>query len=158
QTFCGLYKQGVPHIPVTRVECEASKCVVSSGSPIPTGSHALYHSHMTIGGISIESIMVRIVSIFALLSQSTLYIRSCADVFTIHTPNPNGPIPPCEHRDRIILVDWISDVQWVAPRSRMASGAFPRRKSNRTPRNANVPSRVMAMDPVGHVVNPLTRR
>ncbi|CAG8033050.1 unnamed protein product [Penicillium nalgiovense] len=45
-----------PRVPVTRVECEASTCVVFSFSPIPMGSHALYHSHMTIGGIDIESI------------------------------------------------------------------------------------------------------
>ncbi|KAJ5462790.1 hypothetical protein N7475_007734 [Penicillium sp. IBT 31633x] len=30
-----FYEQDVPHVPVIRVECEASKCLVCSGSPIP---------------------------------------------------------------------------------------------------------------------------
>ncbi|CAG8074001.1 unnamed protein product [Penicillium nalgiovense] len=55
RTFCELYEQEVPYIPVTRAECEASKYLVCSSSPIPMRSHAVYHFHMTAGGIDDES-------------------------------------------------------------------------------------------------------
>ncbi|CAG7956354.1 unnamed protein product [Penicillium olsonii] len=51
RTFCELYEQEVPHIPVTRVECEASKRLVCSISPIPTRSQAIYPFLMTTGGM-----------------------------------------------------------------------------------------------------------
>ncbi|CAG8031447.1 unnamed protein product [Penicillium nalgiovense] len=55
------------HVPVTRVEFEARKCIVCSGSPIPMRFHALYHPHMTMGGIDDESM-------------------SCADASTRYIP------------------------------------------------------------------------
>jgi hypothetical protein len=66
---------------------------------------------------------------FALLSQSTLYLRSCAERLRDTYAKFQWLIPPClsafEHREIIALVDWITGVQWVAPRCyRMASGVF----------------------------------
>ncbi|KAJ5202885.1 hypothetical protein N7449_004964 [Penicillium cf. viridicatum] len=55
RTFCELYEQEVPYIPVTRAECEPSKYLVCSSSPIPMRSRAVYHFHMTAGGIDDES-------------------------------------------------------------------------------------------------------
>jgi hypothetical protein len=63
---------------------------------------------------------------FALLSQSTLYLRPCADASTRYIREiPMAYTTVClsafEHGERIALLNWISGVQWVAPRSRMAS-------------------------------------
>ncbi|CAG8226050.1 unnamed protein product [Penicillium nalgiovense] len=54
RTFCELYEQEVPYIPVTREECEASKCLVCSSSPIPMRSDAVYNFYTTTGGIDDE--------------------------------------------------------------------------------------------------------
>ncbi|OQE67668.1 hypothetical protein PENNAL_c0168G11111, partial [Penicillium nalgiovense] len=70
------------------------------------------------------------VSTFALPSQSTLYLKSCADASTRYTSKFQWAyttvcLSAFEHRERIALVDWVTGVQWVAPRSsRMASGIF----------------------------------
>ncbi|OQE51792.1 hypothetical protein PENNAL_c0504G04466, partial [Penicillium nalgiovense] len=56
QTFCDLYEQEEPSCSCHSSQMRSEQCVVSSGSPIPIGSHALYHSHMTIGSIDDESI------------------------------------------------------------------------------------------------------
>ncbi|CAG7991046.1 unnamed protein product [Penicillium nalgiovense] len=50
---CKLYEQKVAHIPVTRVECEASNLVCSS-SPIPMRSQAISPFLMTTGGMDDE--------------------------------------------------------------------------------------------------------
>ncbi|CRL27329.1 unnamed protein product [Penicillium camemberti] len=50
RTFCELYEQDTPLIPVTRVECEASKLVCSSSS-IPMRSQAICPFLMTTGGM-----------------------------------------------------------------------------------------------------------
>ncbi|CAG8138271.1 unnamed protein product [Penicillium nalgiovense] len=66
-----------------------------------------------------------------------------------------------EHRERIALVDWVTGVQWVAPRySRMASGVFLSLIIRQAPRNADVSRCLMAGEPtftIGHVVSPKPR-
>jgi hypothetical protein len=47
---------GHPHISVTRVVCEASKCLVCSSSPLPIRSHAVYPFRMTTSGVDVESL------------------------------------------------------------------------------------------------------
>jgi hypothetical protein len=44
-------------MPTTRVECEASKYLVCSSSPIPMRAHAVYSFLMTTGGIDDESLV-----------------------------------------------------------------------------------------------------
>ncbi|CAG8089832.1 unnamed protein product, partial [Penicillium nalgiovense] len=142
-----------PRVPVTRVKCEASKCVVCSCSRIPMGSHALYHSRMTIGGINIESIRLCTSGHVLMRLRDTpskfqwAYTTVCLSAF--------------EHRERIALVDWVTGVQWVAPRySRMASGVFLSLIIRQAPRNADVSRCLMAGEPtftIGHVVSPKPR-
>jgi hypothetical protein len=66
-----------------------------------------------------------------------------------------------EDRERIALLNWITGVQWVAPRCyRMASGVFSSLIIRQTPRNADVSSCLMAGEPtfaVSHVVSPKPR-
>lgn len=53
-----------------------------------------------------------------------------------------------EHRERIALVNWITGVQWVAPRcSRVASGVFSSLIIRQSPRNADGWSCLMAGEP-----------
>ena len=103
---------------------------------------------------------------FALLSQSTLYLRPCADASTRYIRQiPMAYTTVClsasEHGERIALVNWISGVQWVAPRcSRMASGDFSSLIIRQAPRNSDVSGWLMAGEPtfaVGHVVSPNRR-
>ncbi|CAG8935859.1 unnamed protein product, partial [Penicillium nalgiovense] len=103
---------------------------------------------------------------FALLSQSTLYLRPCADASTRYIRQiPMAYTTVClsasEHGERIALVNWISGVQWVAPRcSRMASGDFSSLIIRQAPRNSDVSGWLMAGEPtfaVGHVVSPNSR-
>ncbi|KAK9847414.1 hypothetical protein MYU51_019459 [Penicillium brevicompactum] len=49
------FMNSAPHSPVTQVECEASNLVCSTSS-IPMRSHAVFHLHMTAGGIDDESL------------------------------------------------------------------------------------------------------
>ncbi|CAG8023971.1 unnamed protein product [Penicillium nalgiovense] len=67
-----------PHIPVTRVECEA-RYLVCLSSPIPMRSQAICPFLMTTGGIDDESVQGsdRLHRAFSL---STLCSRSCANV------------------------------------------------------------------------------
>ncbi|CAP79418.1 hypothetical protein PCH_Pc19g00020 [Penicillium rubens Wisconsin 54-1255] len=155
QKFCDLYelishnkssKWGRPRGPVTQVEFEARKCIVCSGSPIPMRSHAL-SPDMTIGGIDDEPISCADASTRYISQIPMAYATVCLSAF--------------EDRERIALLNWITGVQWVAPRCyRMASGVFSSLIIRQTPRNADVSSCLMAGEPtfaVSHVVSPKPR-
>jgi hypothetical protein len=137
---------GYPHIPVTRIVCEASKRHVCSSSPIPIRSHAACPFHMTTGGIDDESPEAS--NRLPLLFLSILCIRSWADVSTwLMTQTPMSachyPIHTClsafEHPQRIASL-WLGSpgFHWAIFLSlgwHLAS--FQAWKSRKIPRNAD---------------------
>ncbi|CAG8905467.1 unnamed protein product [Penicillium nalgiovense] len=119
QTFCDLYELGVPSY--SRYSSRSAQVHCLLGLPdtdmIPrsiTPTRPLVASMMS-------QCKVLIAFTFALLSKSILYLRPCADVSTRYIRQiPMAYTTVClsasEHGERIALVNWISGVQWVAPR------------------------------------------
>ena len=83
--WLGSYNRRCHEGPVTPVKCEARKCIVWRIPNIDAISCSTTPTWPLVASI-LSQCKVLIVSTFTLLSPSTLYTRSCADVSTRYIP------------------------------------------------------------------------
>lgn len=110
-TLCGSYNGRIPLFPSLESNGETSNCLVSSSLFVLMRSHAVYHIHMTNGGIDDESVSSsdRLPRPF-FLSRLCISQVMCWQVYLIQPPNSNGLIPLRlsafkPPKDRLLL-DW----------------------------------------------------